>query len=256
MPLQRLIDKIRNNEVILWTGAGFSLYAGMPNVNKIQEEILNLCTEEEREYLQKINDLSDMTGNFVEMRNGSRNDLNRVLNKIINIDPISLSTHNLLTEIPQINTIVTTNYDTLFEEAYGRSLSTIIQNSNIPYVDDRQVKLYKIHGDIKQPDTIIITKNDYTNFFRRENEPIWNKIKSLIAEKTILFVGYSLSDQNIDYLLDNVIANLGDNMKESFLVTPNLPRHKVNALSQKKVEYIPMTGEELVKTIHTEIKKK
>ncbi|WP_454844822.1 SIR2 family NAD-dependent protein deacylase [Priestia megaterium] len=256
MPLERLIDKIRNNEVILWTGAGFSLYAGMPNVGKIQDEILNSCTEEEKEYLQRLSDLSDMTGNFVEMRNNSRNDLNRILTKLIDVDPISLSTHTLLTEIPQIDTIVTTNYDTLFEEAYGRSLSTIVQNSHIPYTDDRKVKLYKIHGDIKQPNTIIITKKDYTDFFRRENEPIWNKIKSLIAEKTILFVGYSLSDQNIDYLLDNVIANLGDNMKESFLVTPHLPKHKISAFSQKKVEYIPMTGEELVQEIHTEIKKK
>lgn len=256
MPLERLIDKIRNNEVILWAGAGFSLYAGMPSVGKIQEEILNSCNEDEKNYLKKISDLSVMSENFVQMRSGSRNELNRILTKLIDVDPISLTTHQLLTEIPQIDTIVTTNYDTLFEEAYGRRLNPIIHNLNIPYSDDKDVKLYKIHGDIKQTNTIVITRSDYSDFFRKEDEPIWNKIKSLIAEKTILFVGYSLDDQNIDYLIDNVITKLGDNMKESFLVTPNLPQHKINALSRKKVQYIQMTGEELVKTIHDEIKKK
>ncbi|MFE4123982.1 SIR2 family protein [Priestia sp. YIM B13486] len=256
MSLERLINRIKNNEVILWAGSGFSSYAGMPSVKEIKEEILNLCNEEEKEYLQGISDLSDISGNFVEMRNNSRNDLNRILTKLIDIDPNSIKIHKLLTEIPQIDTIVTTNYDTLFEEAYGRDLSPIIQNSNIPYTGDKKIKLYKIHGDIKQLDTIVITKDDYTNFFRKSDEPIWNKIKSLLSEKTILFVGYSLSDQNIDYLLDNVVANLGNNINESFLVTPDLPKHKVSKLLQKKVEYIPMTGEELVETIHTEIKER
>lgn len=257
MSMERLIDKIRNNDVILWVGAGFSLYAGMPNVEKIKKAILDACTDEEKVVTEKISDLSDRAKEFVEMRNGSKNELGQILSNLIDIDPLSLKTHTLVSEIPQINTIITTNYDTLFEEAYGsRRLTVIKKDINIPYAVNDRVHLYKIHGDIKDPDSLVITKNDYTNFFRSMNQPIWTKVKSLLAEKTILFIGYSLEDQNIDFLLDDVISSLGENLKESFLVTPNLPKHKISRLNQKKIQYINSTGEELIKEIHTQVKKK
>jgi NAD-dependent SIR2 family protein deacetylase len=227
----------------------------MPTVNDIKQAILDSCTIDEKNVLQTFSNLSEMSNEFVEMRNGSRHELYELLSKLIDKQPHSLKYHKMLTEILQINTIITTNYDQLFEEAYKHDLVPIIHNTHIPYSHRKRVKLYKIHGDIRYPESIVITSKDYTNFFRKTDEPVWNKVKSLLAEKTILFVGYSLADQNIDFLLDNILEQLRDHIKESFLVAPSLPEYKIAQLKNKKIEYIPMTGEELIEKIHSEVKK-
>ncbi|MDH5163405.1 SIR2 family protein [Heyndrickxia sp. FSL W8-0496] len=256
MSIQRLIEKIRNNDVVLWAGSGLSFYAGMPKVSEIINEILEKCTEEEKNYIQGKTNLAEVANDFIAMRSGSRHELNTILFNLIDKDPSSLKYHKMLSEIPQINTIITTNYDKLFELAYERDIYPIISNSHIPYANSKRVDLYKVHGDIGVPDSILISSKDYTEFFNEEQNPIWTKIKSIVAEKTILFVGFSLADQNIDYLINNVIRSLGSNQKEFFLVSPNMPPFKVNELKSKKVEYINMTGEDFITQVHSEIKKK
>ncbi|MFJ7185580.1 SIR2 family NAD-dependent protein deacylase [Lysinibacillus xylanilyticus] len=253
MSFERLVEKLRDNDVVLWVGAGFSLYAGMPSANTLRDLIINNCTEEEKGYFENQS-LSEVASTFVDMRNGSRNELHKILQSAIDIEPKSINAHQLIADIPQINLIVTTNYDKLFEEAYGRDISPIITDSQLPLATKR-TQLYKIHGDINVPESIVLTSTDYTNFFRNQNKPLWNKIKTLLAEKTIIFLGYSLSDQNIDFLFENVINDIGSFQKEPYLVAPNLPKHILNRLSQKRINYIDMTGEKFTEKIYEEVKK-
>ena len=253
MSLERVIEKIRDNDVVLWVGAGFSLDAGLPSANTLREMIINDCSDEEKVYFENQS-LSEVASTFVALRNGSRNQLHNILQKSIDITPTSLKSHQLVSEIPQIDIIITTNYDRLFEEAYGREISTIINDSQIPLATKR-TQLYKIHGDIQFPESIVLTTNDYTDFFRNHNKPMWNKVKTLLAEKTIVFIGYSISDQNIDFLFENVINDLGSFQKEPYLIAPNLPRHILTRLSQKNVNYINMTGLNFIEAVHKEIKK-
>lgn len=253
MSFERVVEKVRDNDVVLWVGAGFSLYAGMPSAKTLRELIISNCTEEEKDYFEN-QPLSEVASIFVDLRNGSRNELHKILQSVIDIEPKSLWAHQLIVEIPQIDLIVTTNYDKLFEEAYGRDISTIISDSQLPLATKR-TNLYKIHGDINVPESIVLTSTDYTNFFRNHDKPLWNKIKTLLAEKTIIFLGYSLSDQNIDFLFENVINDIGSFQKEPYLVAPNLPKHILHRLTQKKINYIDMTGEEFIEKIHEEVKK-
>lgn len=257
MSIERVIEKIRNNDVILWVGSGFSLYSGMPRVSDIKNEILSKCDENEREVLGEIQNLPEFCQTFVEMRNQSKQELLSSLTKLIDIEPKSLKYHRLLSEVPQLDTIITTNYDKLFESAYGKGkLLPIVQSKNFPYSQDDKTKLYKIHGDIDQPDSILITQDDYNEFFHNLNNPLWNKIKTLVAEKTILFIGFSYSDQNVDFLINSVARELGPHMKESFLLAPDMPNHKVQSLAAKKIKFIQMTGQEFTEQLHSEIKKK
>jgi len=255
MSIERLVQKVRENDVVLWAGAGYSLYAGMPSVLKLMEKIKEECNEEEKIHLNRISSLSELSSDFVNMRNGSKNELYRILRQEYNINPQTKWVHELLLEIPQITTIITTNYDKLFEEVYGINMDVVITNEQIPLVVKRNV-LYKIHGDIDLPKSIVVTNEDYTDFFRSQDTPVWSKIKSLFAEKTMVFVGYSLADQNISYLYDNVMQALDGFQKESFLVAPNLPEFLINKLKRKKITYINLSGEAFTEYLHSEIFKK
>ncbi len=254
MSLDRVIKKVRDNDVIIWAGSGLSLYSGMPSSQDITNIIMKSCTEEEKEGFENINSLSSVTSDFVQMRNGSRNDLYRLLRNAFDIEIKTNKFHQLLSEIPQINTLITTNYDKLFESAYGNDLDVITNDEDISLINKKRV-LYKIHGDIDNFKQILITDEDYTDFFRNQDKPIWNKVKSLLAEKTVIFLGYSLEDQNIKYLIDNIFNVMGSFKKESFIVTPSLQPHREKLFNKSGVTHIKMTGEDFIAHIHTKIKR-
>lgn len=198
--LLRLIKKIRNEEVVLWVGAGMSIYAGVPSGFRLAEKIIQSAEEDEREFLNnKRSSLQDVCEEFVQMRNGSKQELFQIVMEEVNKDYRDIHIHELVTKIPQIKTIITTNYDKLFEQAYRNNCEVIIQDENIPFAKKRdKVKLYKIHGDFSFPKSVVLTRSDYNNFFSfNQYNPKWDIIRSTISQNTILFVGYSLEDHFI-----------------------------------------------------------
>jgi hypothetical protein len=62
------------------------------------------------------------------------------------------------------------------------------------------LEIYHIHGSVLHPPGIIATTEDYYNFI---NSPTYfsRKIFTLMAEQTILFLGYSLGDPNLKAVL-------------------------------------------------------
>ena len=252
--IRHLIDKIRIGKVILWVGAGFSGYAGIPSGNQLMEQLI--ATSGQREYLEGLQEktLNNIAEEYVQLH--GRQELLKVVKKEIDIHPADISLHLKLKEIPQINTVITTNYDKLFEIAYGESIFSIVRNTGLPMIERNKVKIFKIHGDIDNLDSIVITKSDYNNYFSyQEGQPIWNMIRSLIATHSILFIGYSIGDANIQTILGETIKYLEGNHNECFLVTPYMPEHKAEAYKRDKIQHIPMKAEELVGIIHAEITK-
>nr|WP_244659753.1 SIR2 family protein [Priestia megaterium] len=179
----------------------------------------------------------------------------QIINSYLNNEPKSIKYHKKLAEIPQIKQIVTTNYDDLFERAYKNSkLSVILENSQIPLAN-KPVKLYKIHGDMSHPNSVVLTTSHYNNFFsfKNQNQSLWNKVTSLADETSFVFLGYSLEDPNAKQLIDKLVERVGEFRHENFLVSPNLPEYKVQNLNKKGITYINMTGEEFIDTIYDEI---
>lgn len=253
---ENLVKKIRNNEIILWVGAGFSKYAGLPLGGELIEKIKEDLTEEERESIEYINLLPDLAEEYVQMRN--RIDLIKLLKKELdkNVEVNKLSAHQAILRIPQIKNIITTNYDCLFEKVFNDDMEVISKNSDISFISDEKINLFKIHGDFNNKENIIITRSDYTNFFNQKiNSLLWNEVKSLMAKKTILFVGYGFGDQNVDFIFKNICDILGEFKKESFLAVPSLTQYKINSLNKNNIRYLDITGEELMNLLEQDIKK-
>lgn len=132
-------------------------------------------------------------------------------------------THNILHElITQLDAkyYITTNYDRLLEDAFGkrhgenfsRKLKIIRKDDEIPNVNFYQNVLIKFHGDINITNLLVFTKEHY--FYRLKNPCLVDGfVRFLFATYTILFVGYSLQDDNVYEILH----------KENLLDAPDLP---------------------------------
>ena len=241
---ESLFQSISKGEVVLWAGAGLSLYAGLPSGARLREILYEGLTPLEKEEVRKNSDLSHLTDEICKLK-GNRNYIIKVLTSTFTKDFSSTETHKIISKIPHFKNIITTNYDRLFENVYGNKLNLIFSDSHTPYIDDKKVNLFKIHGDLSDPDSIIITKSDYNRFFENDTEQntIWNIIKGIVATKSILFIGYNLEDSNVEVIFNKIKNKTGKNGKECYFVAPNIPPIKSVNLEKANIHPISLTGE-------------
>jgi hypothetical protein len=110
-----------------------------------------------------------------------------------------------------ISGILTTNWDNFLQEVFPEFQIQIGQREAI-FADHKSIgELYKIHGCTSKPETLVVTNKDYSRFM--ENDHYLNaKLLTLFAEYPIIFLGYSLSDPNIELILKNLISCLDKNL--------------------------------------------
>ena len=258
--LERLIKYIRKEEVVLFIGSGFSIKAGAPSVwdiiNAILEEggqsFKDDLTESDRKQLRLVSEA------FVNECDG-RNDLMTLLKNLFVFEPKDCSDQQTLTKIPHIKQIFTTNYDTLIEDAYPKSKCNIVTaNEGCAYTDAHSTTIYKVHGDIatlNNSASIIITDSDYKNYFKNKHfNLIWEELKQAFIKKHVVFIGYSLEDDNILDIIKTVRDCIGSSMKGMFLVAPHFSEFKKNKLKANHVTYIDALAEEVLTTILSSIK--
>ena len=114
--------------------------------------------------------------------------------------------HRIIARLP-ILTYWTTNYDSLIEDALNEAKRVVDVKHNNKQLSltkpHRDAIVYKMHGDKNNPDEAIIIKDDYEKYYRDHAQFITALSGDLIS-KTFLFVGFSFSDPNLDYILSRV----------------------------------------------------
>lgn len=254
---ENLFNLIRNEEVILFIGAGVSIYAGYPSGEKLKQIIYKQLTPSEKENISEHLNLIELTEQFFRIRNHNRHSLLEILNRtFLKASTQNLKTHHLLKSIPHFKTIITTNYDKLLEESYHDRGQLIFSENQIPFIDKSKVQIFKIHGDLSDPKTIIISQSDYNNFFKENTERnlFWSVIKERLTTKNVLFLGYNLEDPNVSVVFDKITDTFQENKKETYLVAPNLQDHKRTDLIRKGINYIDSDAESLIQELFENIK--
>lgn len=117
-------------------------------------------------------------------------------------------THELKDEIklfkklnPQA--IITTNYDNLLETLLPKYEAIVGQHVIRQKKSTDIGHILKIHGSVEDCNSIVIEQQDYDHFFKKQIYLI-AKLFTYFMEHPIIFIGYSLSDENIKSILYNV----------------------------------------------------
>ena len=247
---ENLINQVRRGEVIFWVGSGFSKTSGFLLGRELVDIIKKNVNDSDIPFFDNKNSLDDVSEEFVQIYN--REKLEGILIDEFGKEPGTLEYQQQIGKIPQITKIITTNYDTCFERAYGDKLCKIILEKDIVKCSKiTKVNLYKIHGDVDNPQKIIISKSDYANYYKKDHENLlWNEIRSLITKSSILFIGYAFEDANVKLIFDDVLERLGSTHGDFFLISPAVPPYKQNYLKEKySIKYIDMSVEKAIPKI-------
>lgn len=106
-----------------------------------------------------------------------------------------------------IGGVLTTNYDCFLESIFNDYAKYIGQEELIFSTIQGVAEIYKIHGCCAKPETIVINENDYVDFADR-NAYLAAKILTIFLEHPVIFLGYSISDNNIENIMKAIVKCL------------------------------------------------
>jgi hypothetical protein len=90
---------------------------------------------------------------------------------------------------------------------------------------DRDVAVYKMHGDVDNASEAVITKEDY-EAYHSKMEPFVSALRGDLIEKTFLFLGFSFTDPNIDYILSRVRVRYENIQRQHYCIQKKVSRNK------------------------------
>ncbi|MCG7843600.1 SIR2 family protein, partial [Staphylococcus epidermidis] len=90
-----------------------------------------------------------------------------------------------------IGGIITTNYDSLIEDIFDFEVYRTQQQ--LLFQKNHEIgEIYKIHGCVTEPETIMITSEDY-QMIEEKNKYLAAKLLTIFIEHPIVFIGYSIN---------------------------------------------------------------
>lgn len=120
---------------------------------------------------------------------------------------------NLLKKISsKISMVFTTNYDNFLQNEIFTDFK-VYERQNKYYfrTNNGYGEIYKIHGCISDPNGIIICENDYQEF-ENSLKLVSSKLINALMDYPIIFLGYSLEDENIKKIIADFINSFDNDI--------------------------------------------
>ena len=123
---------------------------------------------------------------------------------------------SLLEEISKhsLSGIITTNYDSFLEDHLKDFVTYVGQEELIFSALQGIAEIYKIHGSVTNPNSIIINEADYADF-NSKSPYLAAKLMTVFMEYPIIFIGYSINDSNILNIINAIVSCLNDNQLQT-----------------------------------------
>jgi hypothetical protein len=208
-----VIKELETGTLSIFAGAGLSVDAGHVNWKNLLQDI----TEDLGLDYNKETDLIAIA-QYNKNKIGSRSQINKKIIDEFNRGLKPTPNHAILARLP-IYTYWTTNYDNLIE----KSLEAVKRIPDVKHsvsqltnqIPRRDAIVYKMHGDATLPNEATIIKDDYERY-STEKAPFLTALNSDLLSKRFIFIGFSFTDPNLDYVLSRVRIHLREAQRHHY----------------------------------------
>jgi hypothetical protein len=202
--LDELATAIRDRQAILFVGAGVSMAIGLPSWRGLIEQMGAELGEAAELFSNP--DLSQFTlAEYYRLRQGSIGPLRSWMDRHWTLSDEALlasTVHEIIVRL-DAPIIYTTNFDRNLETAFRLRDKPFVKVANardVARIREGVTQIIKFHGDFDDDQSLVLAESDYFDRLAFDS-PLDIKFRADALGKTILFIGYSLSDLNIRLLL-------------------------------------------------------
>jgi hypothetical protein len=244
-----LEQALRSRECVIFAGAGLSSGAGLPDWNRLARRLgddLGIRWDDRLNYL----DLAQ----WYRERFGA-DQLAEVIRQTYTTAAHPTLAHYLLMALP-VRHVLTTNYDDLLERALSalkRHPVKVVHQADVARTGRDDVFVVKLHGDTAHAEEIIVTRDDYEEFFHRR-PAMALLLEGLLLNQTFFFVGYGLRDPNFRQLHARIARMLREARRPAFATTFEASGDSgpllVEQWRNKQVQLLNIPGETLAGQQH------
>jgi hypothetical protein CLOSPO_02616 len=202
-----LAEELEKGKLVVFVGAGVSKNSGLPDWKELIKDYAEYRGIKEftsKEYLTIPEEVFERYGSLKYYE---------IAEKRFSGKYVPNSVHRILKKM-NLTYIITTNYDTLIENEI-KNLQVVSKDEDLPYTSSNKM-LIKMHGDFKNKN-IVLKKSDYDNY-EKNFQLISTLIKGLFTTNTILFIGYSYNDTNVQQIMNWIKEILKEETRKAFLV--------------------------------------
>lgn len=230
-----IIKSLRNQDTIVFCGAGLSFNSGLPLANQLMAEVMDQLPMSEVDRLHVLNYSMPFEA-FIQ-----------ILQKATDIAPLleifdigkPNTNHYLLAWLMKLGfltNVVTTNFDQLIERALeqcgckvGKDYDVVYKDSELENINwgNTKPRLVKIHGSCEDKSGLAITIEKVAGgLFVAPRMGVLDHVLSTGPQRNVIFLGYSVSDV---FDVNVCLKSIKYGWKNIFLV-----EHSTNC----KVEYV------------------
>ena len=232
---EHLLEAHEDGEVVFFCGAGISYPAGLPGFECLVKRLyrrLAVNPDAEQQAAIDSEQFDTAVALLEEKHVGGREQVREALNKILkpkSTDTKATATHKALLTLSENREdrrrLITTNFDRLFQTVMRREKLRvpIFQAPLLPVPKTRWNGLVYLHGllagkpDADNLNSLVVSSGDFGLAYLTER---WAArfVSDLFRNFTVCFVGYSIGDPVLRYMMDALAADrqLGESPREMF----------------------------------------
>lgn len=229
--LSKFLKELNEDNAAVFVGAGLSKAAGYVDWSGLLSEVakgLGLDAGKET-------DLVALAQYHLNVNATNRHQLSQLLIDEFSDLKAPTENHEILARLP-VRTFWTTNYDRLIEkalEAGGKRVDAKYTKEQLATTRrGRDAVVYKMHGDIEHPDKAILSKDDYEKYHQTHG-PFITALSGDLVEKTFLFLGFSFTDPNLDFIMSRIRATFTSHQRQHYCIA----RKRTRAKSEREAEF-------------------
>lgn len=219
--IKKYCEALNEGRAAIFAGAGLSAPAGFVNWPGLLKDV----AEELNFKIEPHTNLVELAQYYVNETKSTHELSGAILNKFPSTAEPGVN-HKILASLP-IDVYWTTNFDKLIEKALQKA-DKVYDVKSLPSSlavskNGSQVTVYKMHGDVDNPDKTILTRDQFEQY-PYTHQAFLNNFNYDLTNRTFLFMGLSFDDPNLKYVLKYARYLYKENQRTHYYLLKTLER--------------------------------
>jgi hypothetical protein len=232
---------LADGEVDAFVGAGISVGAGLPDWYTLISQLAERTGQKMPPREWATGDALIAIAQTYVNRQGLHSLISHLKDRLDTTGIKPTAVHRALAGLP-ISLVFTANFDNLLERAFrdaGKRVEVVVRDNQIPFMrrGPNMVNIVKLYGDLDQPDTIVLARQQYESYSLQRPELV-KLLETELGRATMLYLGWGHSDPHFGLVFGQLLGRYGEFMRSGYAAMFDVPEEQRDELARKQIRLV------------------